>query len=373
MTHQAAPISEPLSPFHVHFAAELERLKAAAGPRIQGIRERWQAKFPDSPTLPERLKTLNARGESTFTPERLAKGQAALATFPFHPSDVFIATAARSGTTLTQQLVHQLRTGGHMDFRSIDDVAPWLDLHLLLELPLPPIGLNAFSPRAFKTHLGFDKLLPPTVEATGMQTPPAKYLHIVRAPQDMLLSLYEFVVGWQFSSDELSRDEFIRDFLYSMPIPAWILSLLSFKWASESFPAHILWIFYEDLVTYRAEAVRRVGQFLELDACADFEQRVAVATERTSIGFMKMHGTQFEDPEVNRALSAAAGIAPRSSAKVNRGEVGRGRRQLSDERLTELKEVLGIWLEEGFGVSNYEELRAQLYTSKQVQVFRPGE
>lgn len=38
------------------------------------------------------------------------------------PSEVFIATFGKSGTTLVSQMCHQLRTGGHMDFKEITEV-----------------------------------------------------------------------------------------------------------------------------------------------------------------------------------------------------------------------------------------------------------
>ena len=52
-------------------------------------------------------------------------------------SDVFIVTSPKCGTTWMQQIVHQLRTGGDMEFREITEVVPWIelahDIHLDLE------------------------------------------------------------------------------------------------------------------------------------------------------------------------------------------------------------------------------------------------
>ncbi|MEO1935709.1 MAG: sulfotransferase domain-containing protein [Myxococcales bacterium] len=42
------------------------------------------------------------------------------------PSDIFLATYPKCGTTLIQQIVHGLRTVGDMDFRDISGVVPWL-------------------------------------------------------------------------------------------------------------------------------------------------------------------------------------------------------------------------------------------------------
>mmetsp|Transcript_20272 Transcript_20272/g.81597 ORF Transcript_20272/g.81597 Transcript_20272/m.81597 type:complete len:86 (-) Transcript_20272:3438-3695(-) len=42
--------------------------------------------------------------------------------FKPRPSDVFIATSSKCGTTLAMQICHQLRTGGHMDFDDFYEV-----------------------------------------------------------------------------------------------------------------------------------------------------------------------------------------------------------------------------------------------------------
>lgn len=49
-------------------------------------------------------------------------------------SDVFIATYPKCGTTLMQQIVHGIRTGGDMDFRKISEVIPWIELAADLDL-----------------------------------------------------------------------------------------------------------------------------------------------------------------------------------------------------------------------------------------------
>ncbi|PNH09859.1 Sulfotransferase family cytosolic 1B member 1 [Tetrabaena socialis] len=69
----------------------------------------------------------------------------------FRPDDIVIASWAKSGTTLTQQLVGQLITGGSAELAT-GDASPWLDMRVMppntLEL------LEAQSHRRFiKTHL----------------------------------------------------------------------------------------------------------------------------------------------------------------------------------------------------------------------------
>ena len=68
------------------------------------------------------------------------------------PSDVLVTTTPKAGTTLMQQLCHQLRAGGDESFGEISDegVVPWIELAadcgIDLEAPQPA------EPRIFKTH-----------------------------------------------------------------------------------------------------------------------------------------------------------------------------------------------------------------------------
>jgi hypothetical protein len=81
-------------------------------------------------------------------PESLAAAQNK---FAWRSSDVIITTFPKTGTTWMQQVCHQLRTGGSMDFEEISEegVVPWLEVS-----PSFGIGINAeqiASPRCFKT------------------------------------------------------------------------------------------------------------------------------------------------------------------------------------------------------------------------------
>ena len=87
--------------------------------------------------------------------ERLSRFQseqalAGLANLRVRPSDVFIATYAKSGTTWMQQVVHQLRTNGDTDFDEITAVVPWVDM--AVDMGVDPETDQAGGFRAFKTH-----------------------------------------------------------------------------------------------------------------------------------------------------------------------------------------------------------------------------
>lgn len=45
------------------------------------------------------------------------------------PGDTIIAVPAKSGTTWTMNIFHQLRTGGDPDFKDIYAEVPWMEVN----------------------------------------------------------------------------------------------------------------------------------------------------------------------------------------------------------------------------------------------------
>ena len=70
------------------------------------------------------------------------------------PTDVVIATYAKSGTTWMQQIVQSLRTRGDMDFDDISRVIPFIEVSYSLGIDLA--ADQVAEPRAFKCHLPWD-------------------------------------------------------------------------------------------------------------------------------------------------------------------------------------------------------------------------
>ena len=61
------------------------------------------------------------------------------------PSDIIVTTSLKCGTTWMQQIVHQLRSGGDMDYEDISDVVPYIDLSYNCEVDLE--AKQQFQPR----------------------------------------------------------------------------------------------------------------------------------------------------------------------------------------------------------------------------------
>ena len=79
------------------------------------------------------------------------------------PGDVFITCWAKSGTTMMQQMFHQLRMGaatgaGDMDFDDISRMTPWDDTARFCGTDM--MQAQRAAPRGFKSHREYERLPP---------------------------------------------------------------------------------------------------------------------------------------------------------------------------------------------------------------------
>ena len=77
------------------------------------------------------------------------------------PTDVYLSCWAKSGTTLAQQMFHQLRmvsaTGTvDMDFTDISGVVPWEDTASMVDFDMT--ADQRAAPRGFKSHREYERL-----------------------------------------------------------------------------------------------------------------------------------------------------------------------------------------------------------------------
>ena len=293
---------------------------------------------------PTTFEAYREAGKGFATQEGMARGLA----FRPRPSDVFIATFAKAGTTWMQQIVHGLRSGGAMDFGEITEVVPWIEL--AADLGLDAEAEQAADPRAFKTHLDWHE-----VPKGG------RYIAIIRHPYDVALSLYRFMDGWFFESGSIALEEFVREeFLKRDSGEDYWHHVLS--WWQQRERDDVLFLTYEEMKADLPGTVRQVAAFIGIAA---EPSRLDIATRQASFDFMKLHAGQFDDNLVRRMRDAACGLPMGGeSNKVSSGASGRGRQELNDE----LRGLLdAAWLDvitPATGLRSYEEMQAALAAGK---------
>lgn len=271
------------------------------------------------------------------TREGLARGRR----FEPRRSDVLIATYPKAGTTLMQQIVHGLRSGGDMDFDEITEVVPWLELahDLGLDLDSPP----QVEPRAFKTHFDWH-----SIPKGG------RCIFVARDPADSLVSFFHFFSGWIFEPGTVSIEEFALDYVLHGSRSGRYWEHLVSWWPRRNDP-RTLWLCFEDVVADLPATTARVADFLGL---GPEHPNVPIATRQASIDFMRRHGSKFDDNLVRRTRNAACGLpADASSTKVRKGKVGDGKAELPPRVVEAWRQEWRNVVEPVTGHGSYAELR----------------
>ena len=292
---------------------------------------------PQNFKRPTSIKEMHERLENFATMEGWQYGLS----YKADPTDVFIVTPPKCGTTWMQQIVHGLRTRGSMDFDEISRVVPWINMAYDLggDIYAPQVA----RPHAFKTHTTMDE-----VPIGG------KYIVIVRDPCDALVSDYHFMEGMFFEKGTISLEEFAREeFIASQDIHKHILAFWDRRNDEDVLP-----LAYENMKSNLTRTIEKVAAFMGV---ALDEELKEIVVRQSDIKFMQEHKEQFEDHIIRKARSEAMRLPLDGQLnKVRNGQVGESKERVSDEIRRELDDVWQEVLTPRTGLSSYEELRKEL-------------
>ena len=286
---------------------------------------------------PTTIQEMHERLKYFATPEGWQRGL----DYKPDPTDIFIVTPPKCGTTWMQQIVHGLRTRGSMDFDEITRVVPWINMAFDMEIDI--YAPQVAQPRAFKTH------------STLKEVPQGgKYIIVLRNPSDALLSDYLFCGGMFFEKGSISLETFAReDFIPGRDIWNHILAF----WDRRK-DENVLPLCYENMKADLPQTIERVASFIGIQLDEELKQ---IVLKQSDIKFMREHAAQFEDHIIRKTRSAAMRLPLDGQlSKVRNGIVGESKLAVPDEIK---KELVDIWREEitsKFGLNSYEDLRKEL-------------
>jgi hypothetical protein len=288
-------------------------------------------------TRPTTVQDMLERFENFTTPEGWQKGL----DYKPDPTDVFIVTPPKCGTTWMQQIVHGLRTRGSMDFEEISCVVPWINVahDLGIDINAPQVAY----PKAFKSHLPLD------------QNPQGgKYIVVLRNPQDALISHYYFFEGFFFEKGSIDIETFAKE--YYIPRRA-IFQHIMALWGRRN-DQNVLPLCYENMKLDLPRTVERVAEFIGIALDAEL---LEIVTRQADIKFMQAHENQFEE-ELFRKIRGPAMRLPVDGklSKVRDGQIGSAKISLPD---TIKQELLDLWQAEitpVTGLNSYEALQKEL-------------
>jgi len=210
-----------------------------------------------------------------YMPERFLDVAEEIYNFEVRPTDIWVVTYPKCGTTVIQELLWQLSRG--VDSSAFQHYlygrSPFLEFCVL---NLAEIDTSNFAgkmmhrvmresidwarsqpegqPRIIKTHLPFD-LLPPNLLET------AKVVYVARNPRDCCVSYYHhqalFDEGYRFTGD---FEDFSRLFREGMLNYGNYWSHLKAAWANRCHP-NFKMVWYEDIVRDRLGVIRDLSAF----------------------------------------------------------------------------------------------------------------
>jgi Sulfotransferase domain len=286
---------------------------------------------------PITIQEMHDRMKHFATEEGWQKGLA----YKPDPTDIFIATPPKCGTTWMQQIVHGLRTRGAMDFDEITRVVPWLEMahDCGIDIHAPQVA----DPRAFKSHSTLDQL------PKG-----GKYIIVVRDPKDALVSDYHFMEGMFFEKGSISLETFAREeFIPGRGIHKHILAFWNRRDTENVLP-----LCYENMKADLAGTIERVADFIGI---ALDEELKRIVLQQSDIKFMQAHKDQFEDHIIRKARSAAMQLPIDGQLnKVRNGQVGESKQVVPDEIGNELDDIWQQEITAKIGLNSYEDLRKEL-------------
>ena len=257
------------------------------------------------------------------------------ASISLDPSDVWIVTAAKAGTTWTQQIVKLLRNGGESDDKKINESIPWLEA----DQGFYKIDLTSLpKPRAFKSHFSYE-LLPCGVP----NTTPCKYVYVARNPKDLAVSLYfHYCRHHVIPGANLEWNLFLCNFIYgNVEFGDYFDHVLS--WWAHKDDDNVLFMKYEDMKKDLPAAVARVAKFIECDVT---DEVIAIVATKTSFDVMK------NDDTANYSWHVPNN--PTASPFMRKGEVGDWKNYFTPEQSADMDKICherlgGSGLEFDFG------------------------
>ncbi|XP_060603047.1 sulfotransferase 4A1-like [Ruditapes philippinarum] len=203
--------------------------------------------------------------------------------FKGRPSDVWVCSFPRSGTTLVQEIVYLVET---LDFdgaitKPLDERFPFADVYNE-DLPFYK-GLTGLKeakiPRLIKTHFHYFLLPEDLKRGCG------KIINVYRNPKAVVVSLFKLLKFLRTPmADTLEEfiEMFVNDKVYGSP---WAAHVREFQ--EHKNDENVLILKYEDIIKDKVSEVRKIASFLNRDLSAD---DIAKIVEYVDIENMRKNG-----------------------------------------------------------------------------------
>jgi hypothetical protein len=187
------------------------------------------------------------------------------------PTDVFIVTPPKCGTTWMQQIVHGLRTRGSMDFDEICRVIPWINMAQIRHRHLRP---QVAQPA-------------PSKHTALWVAPKVANIVVLRNPHDALISHYYFFEGFFFEKGSIDLETFAREFY--IPRRA-VFNHITALWDQRK-DGNILPLCYENMKADLPQTIERIAEFIGIPLDDELRE---IVLRQSDIKFMRRTKTNLK-------------------------------------------------------------------------------
>ncbi len=243
-------------------------------------------------------------------------------------TDIVICSCYKSGTTLTQQIVH-LMVNDDDNFKSLHDISPWVEEFFLTAPENKKSWIESLpNPRILKSHLLFEAL---------PYDPEWKYIYLVRDGRDVGVSYYHHLCSFlpKYFNENLPEDfaDFWDDWVevkedkveywsYWKHIKSW--------WQARNLP-NLLLVHYQNLISDKSQEIDRISAFLNVDINQSKKEMILA---KSSLEYMKLNWQKFQPAEVFQP-----------NTFINQGVNGRWQNLLTAEQLKRYEIIISEELE----------------------------
>lgn len=232
------------------------------------------------------------------------------------PTDVFVSSYPRSGTTLTQWILYLLTHEEQPDPTHLTKVSPWFERSLAIG-EVTAADLERFpSPRVFKSHLPREWL------PDG-----ARYIYVERDGLDVLVSYFHFYQA--YLGFKGTMEDFYHRFVDGrLQYGSWFDHVAG--WRERASDPNVLIVRYEELLNDRKASIERIVDFLGWERDERWIDRAVI---ESSFDAMKRRESVFDHAT---ALLLERGVSPQSFLRS--GQSGRGGDALTEAQVREVRE-----------------------------------
>ncbi|KAI7755655.1 hypothetical protein M8C21_006696 [Ambrosia artemisiifolia] len=254
-------------------------------------------------------------------------------TFRAHPTDIYLATVPKSGTTWLKALMFALVNRNQYNNNSVSThpllvsnphiCLPYIEFEIF---KTTPTYVDAHSPRLFATHMSYTSL-PQSILDYG-----CRLVYICRNPKDVLVSLFNFENKRRDKSfDIMTFDEAFELFSKGVMVngPYWD-HVKGYHKVSLENPENILFLTYEDLTRDTANYVKQLANFM---GCPFTEEEEAKGVVQEIVSLCSFESLS----EANKHGNLAKGLP--NEVFFREGKVGGWINHLTDEMSRILDEI----------------------------------